>query len=105
MYKVEIVKNMGAVVQHVRGSLWALILCGLSAFLYFPAAKARDLEMAGLIDRRHELLEIKRREEKVTEELACRLRSEQDPAWIQLLLMQELGVVPEGWIKVHFSSK
>ena len=38
------------------------------------------------------------------EDLALQLQSETDPAWIEMLLMKELGVVPEGWTKVHFTK-
>ncbi|MDX8430511.1 MAG: hypothetical protein SNF33_01710 [Candidatus Algichlamydia australiensis] len=37
-------------------------------------------------------------------ELAMELASSHDPAWIELSLMRRLGVVPEGQVKVHFSS-
>lgn len=33
------------------------------------------------------------------------IESIQDPDYIELLLKQELGVVPEGQIKVHFTSE
>lgn len=38
------------------------------------------------------------------EDLALQLQSETDPAWIEMLLMKDLGVVPEGWTKVHFTK-
>lgn len=28
-----------------------------------------------------------------------------DPKWVEMILMKELGVVPEGQIKVYFSPK
>lgn len=38
------------------------------------------------------------------EDLQLRLASQTDPAWIEMVLMRDLGVVPEGWIKVHFTK-
>lgn len=37
------------------------------------------------------------------EDLALQIRSQQDPAWVEMVLLRELGVVPEGWLKVHFA--
>lgn len=37
-------------------------------------------------------------------DLALRIQSQSDPAWVELVLMRDLGVVPEGWLKVHFEK-
>ena len=39
------------------------------------------------------------------EELLLKLSSFSDSEWIELVLMQKLGVVPEGKIKIHFQGK
>ena len=36
------------------------------------------------------------------EELRSQIHSQSDPAWVEMVLMRELGVVPEGWLKIHF---
>lgn len=36
------------------------------------------------------------------DELCLRIASQDDPAWIEVVLMRDLGVVPEGWLKVYF---
>lgn len=35
-------------------------------------------------------------------DLRARIASQDDPEWVAMMLMQELGVVPEGHTKVHF---
>ncbi len=37
------------------------------------------------------------------EELRSQIQSQSDPAWVEMILMRELGVVPEGWLKIHFN--
>jgi len=37
------------------------------------------------------------------EELRAQIQSQSDPAWVEMILMRELGVVPEGWLKIHFN--
>jgi len=39
---------------------------------------------------------------KKKQELNIKLRSQSDHAFIEMMLMKELGVVPENQIKVHF---
>ena len=39
------------------------------------------------------------------DDLERRLQSQSDPAWIEMVLMEQLGVVPEGQTKVYFEEK
>ena len=39
------------------------------------------------------------------EYLELKIASQDDPAWIEMVLMRDLGVVPEGYLKVQFSGK
>ena len=39
------------------------------------------------------------------EELEMEINSQTDPAWIEMLLMKKLGVVPEGQVKVYFEKE
>ena len=54
--------------------------------------------------------EIAQREEMVAQlqiehdDLERRLHSQSDPAWIEMVLMEQLGVVPEGQTKVYFED-
>jgi hypothetical protein len=36
--------------------------------------------------------------------LQLQIVSQSDPSWIEMILMRDLGVVPEGWLKVHFKA-
>ncbi|MFA6118860.1 MAG: hypothetical protein WC688_02980 [Parachlamydiales bacterium] len=38
------------------------------------------------------------------EDLVLRVQSQSDPAWVERVLIKELGVVPENQIKVYFSK-
>ncbi|MDE3047241.1 MAG: hypothetical protein KGI83_02705 [Verrucomicrobiota bacterium] len=41
---------------------------------------------------------------QIKEDLQLRIASQNDPAWIEMVLIRELGVVPEGFLKVHFKK-
>lgn len=38
------------------------------------------------------------------ENLKRQINSQSDPAWVEMVLKKELGLVPEGQIKVYFSN-
>lgn len=38
------------------------------------------------------------------EDLQLQIHSQKDPAWIELILMKGLGLVPEGQLKVYFTK-
>jgi hypothetical protein len=60
-------------------------------------------EIRGL-ERRYARLEQKKIELLADrEELCAQIQSQSDPAWVEMILMRELGVVPEGWLKIHFN--
>ena len=39
------------------------------------------------------------------DDLLLQIQSQSDPAWIQMVLMKELGVVPDGQRKVYFQNE
>lgn len=88
-----------------RKHWWVLLICFFSYFAYDQVIKQRLAELAE-VEHQLSLLEAEKRlafNEK--EDLLLKINSQNDPAWIELMLMQELGVVPEGHIKVHFTNE
>lgn len=86
----------------LRAWWWTALFCGSVALLYGQAMARRS---ALLQDVTLRLNEIEREmvlalEEKET--LALSLASQSDPAWMELVLLRQMGVVPEGFLKVHF---
>lgn len=88
---------------HIR-SWWVLVFTTLSLAFYFQAAHSRTTAISDLSSRMKEMENAKLLTSEQNEALAIRLQSESDPAWIEMTLMKELGVVPEGWVKVHFQK-
>lgn len=51
--------------------------------------------------------QLKQEKEQVTQQrddLLSQIESQKDPAWIEMVLMQKLGLVPEGQVKVYFKE-
>ena len=82
-------------------------LLGFCAFVlavYLFGAGKRNRMIEELEMRAHALQQKKELALQEKEELSLILASESDPSWIELVLLRELGVVPEGFLKVHFKK-
>lgn len=85
-------------------SWWVWLFALLCYAIYDYATLRQDRRQKRLDD------QIAQREQVVTElylqheNLERRLQSQSDPAWIELVLMEQLGVVPEGQTKVYFEE-
>jgi hypothetical protein len=76
----------------------------LVSFTYLHALKNRNAALQEMAFRFYEMEKERLAISQEKEDLQLRLASQNDPAWIEMVLMREMGVVPEGWIKVHFKS-
>ena len=85
-----------------KGTLAMALFSLLCVMAYVQAARGRAGKISELSFRLQELKKEQIIAMQEQEELLQRLHSESDPAWIELLLMKELGVVPEGWTKIRF---
>ena len=81
---------------------WVIAFAALCGVFYLHGVRQKNIayqEMSG----RLECLEA----EKILamaeqEELLLQIQSQSDPAWVELVLKRNLGLVPEGQTKVYF---
>lgn len=90
--------------SQVLKSWWVVAFCSLVAVGYAQAMKGRNSTLAELQFRMTEMEKEKRLALLEKEDLNDRIASQGDPAWIEMVLLKELGVVPEGFLKVHFKK-
>ncbi len=84
--------------------VWVSIFCLITGFAYFQSMKEKRAAIRELSFRLEEMGKEKCLALQDKEELHLRIASQDDPAWIEMVLMHGLGVVPEGWLKVHFQK-
>ena len=85
-----------------RSSWWVVLFC-LGAFCFsYQSFHVRSLDIRELEFRLEEIEKVQALASAEREDLETRIASQTDPAWIEMVLMRELGVVPEGWLKIHF---
>ena len=80
---------------------WSLF-CAISLEV---ALKARENEYKELQQERISLESQLKEAAKLNEKYLHEMNSQSDPAWIELVLMRKLGLVPEGQTKIVFKSK
>ncbi len=85
-------------------SLWVWILLSGGFISFQHAIKKKNVDIQVMEQKMERLGRQKDLMLEQKEELMARIASQSDPAWIELVLMQKLGVVPDGQIKVHFTS-
>lgn len=85
---------------------WVAIFCIISlvGVLLETALKKLDEEKAGLQAQLLSLQNAIQEAEVKQRNLIRQINSQSDPAWVELLLKRELGLVPEGQKKIHFPS-
>ena len=85
-----------------QGWWWVFLFSFGSLGLYANAMKSKIEEVYLLTSRIEAICGEKAAALAYGEDLQFQIRSQEDPSWVEMLLMRDLGVVPEGWLKVHF---
>lgn len=83
---------------------WVGVISMGVGLIYLPAMREKRLMLKELEFRLEEMEKEKIIAALEREDLMLRIQSQNDPAWIEMVLMRDLGVVPEGWLKVHFKK-
>jgi hypothetical protein len=83
---------------------WVICFCLLTATLHFHFLKGKKGALLHMAARLHQMEKEKAIALQRREELSLTIGSQEDPAWVEMILMRDLGVVPEGFLKVHFKK-
>ena len=83
---------------------WTILFIALMIPAYLHAVKEKKMKVCELGARFSEMLREKDFALNKQEDLRLQIDSQNDPSWIEMVLMRDLGVVPEGWLKVHFKK-
>lgn len=92
-------------VEQLFSKFWWVILYTILCYMLFEQGmKTRDREYAKLEQQFIELEKQKKEIQALQEKLLLEINSQSDPAWVELVLMKGLGLVPENQIKVFFDK-
>lgn len=88
----------------MKSWLWVAAFCTLVGGAYARSYHEKKVSFSEYAFRIQEMEKELNVAVQDRDELKLKILSQSDPAWIELILMRELGVVPEGWLKVHFQK-
>lgn len=84
---------------------WIALFCISCIIFYFYSVGEKKQETEKLAMQLHKLeFELGCALER-NEDLLLKIESQNDPAWIELVLMEKLGLVPKGQTKVYFEKE
>lgn len=91
--------------KHLMQSWVITVLCCLATGVgYAESMRYKQMEIQKVKLCLAQLGQEKQTAFKTMEELELSVSSQEDPAWIEMVLMRDLGMVPDGWLKVHFQK-
>jgi hypothetical protein len=90
--------------KYFLNSWWVIAFAMLCAALYEQGLKERQEDMTRLSAHLHQLQQQKEIALAVQNDLQTKITSQSDRAWIELILMKNLGLTPEGYQKVLFTN-
>jgi hypothetical protein len=90
--------------QHrwLHRSWWVIVFVALCSVLYLHAMRQKEASYKEMMSRLEILQQEKVLAQAQQEELLLQIQSQSDPAWVELVLKRNLGMVPEGQTKVYF---
>lgn len=84
-------------------SWWVILFFVFSLCVYAQTIKNKNKQ---IVEHKNKLLSLEKEKQSVikeNEDLKLMVNSLSDPAWIEMILIRDLGMVPEGKIKIHFT--
>jgi hypothetical protein len=88
-----------------KGWWWVMVFCAICISIYAQGMMKKEMICSELKEKITYLEEERISLKNGHDDLQLEIASQNDPAWIELVLMKHLGVVPEGNVKVHFKQE
>lgn len=97
---------MGELIAKFFLRSWWTILILLLCFGFYEHEHKKRQEISSILTaQKNELQNKKINALERHDSLLMQINSQTDPAWIELVLMKKLGLVPEGQTKIFFKNQ
>jgi hypothetical protein len=90
--------------QWVSRSWWVIVFVVLGSVVYLSAMRQKEISYKEMAVRLKSLEKEKQMVLAQRQELLLQIESQSDPAWVEMVLKRNLGLVPEGQVKVYFQQ-
>ena len=105
IFKMLKLKPSSLLEEFFLRSWWVVLFSLLCLLLYEQGQKHRKVFFEELNAKFRELQSDREKAQKLNHELMLHINSQSDPAFVELTLMNILGVISEGQVKVFFCDK
>jgi hypothetical protein len=102
---VQKIKNNRKMTSFINLPWWVYLTVVVSGLYQVYAAKNHSIFQKGLQNKLTELEEQRVASVQKQEDLRLQIQSQDDPAWVEMVLMRELGLVPDRTRKVFFTEE
>jgi hypothetical protein len=83
---------------------WFFLLLAAAALFYFHSIREKNRAYNEMMAKLHQLEKEKSTVLAVQADLLLQIQSQADPAWVEMVLKRNLGMVREGQVKVYFHA-
>lgn len=91
--------------QLVIRSWWVILLLMVSFFLYDQTTTHQKNTISQLEEKVTFLQEKKKKVASIQDDLQLQIQSQEDPDYLEMVLIKKLGLIRDGQKKIFFSSK
>jgi hypothetical protein len=96
--------NPSSLIEIFRTHWWMVTFLSIIALFAWQGSQKQRHALLDLQTRFAAILQEKEAAASEYEDLLLQIRAQNDPDWVELVLMRRLGLVPEGQTKVYFEK-
>ncbi len=93
------------IMQECKSSWWVVLFMIFTYMMYVKTLQGKDHDIAKLTEQFTEFEKNRSQAILVQESLVSEIASQQDPIWIEMMLIKKLGLIPEGYTKIRFTKE
>ena len=93
------------IMQECKNSWWVILFMIFTYMMYVKTLQGKDGDITKLTEQFVTFEKNRNLAILAQESLMCEIASQQDPIWIEMMLMQKLGMIPEGYTKIRFTKE
>ncbi len=98
-------KKPASHIEMFRANWWMIAFLSVMGVFAWQSSQKKQLVIADLQSRLSSVVQERAIAALEHEDLLLQISGQNDPEWVELILMRRLGLVPEGQVKVYFEKR
>lgn len=101
---LKVSRKSSSLIELFRANWWMVTFLSVVALFAWQSSQKRHLVASDLQQRLALVLQERNIAALEHDDLLLQICAQNDPEWVELVLMRRLGLVPEGQVKVYFEK-